>query len=164
MLPAGISKLLTRAKALLASLFGAGSESDTQRLNIDVVTEHPETGVFALILVETGPWAPGTEDAELRRIQSRLYDCVDVAVDGQFAATYPKSVGRPVRIQLDTYDIPEERVRPFFDRFADHVSKWPEIQQGLQAKQNVTSLMFQYNARVIDGNLSQQSRGGPTKG
>jgi hypothetical protein len=124
-------------------------------VKIDVVTEHPETGVFALILVETGPWKAGTEDGELRRIQGRLYDCVDVAVDGHLAATYPKSRGRPVRIQLDTYDIAEGLVRPFFDRFADHVNTWAEVQQAIQAKRNVTSLTFEYNARVIDGNLSQ---------
>jgi hypothetical protein len=147
--------VLTRGKALWASLFGSGNQPATQRVKIDVVTEHPATGVFALILVETGPWKAGTEDAELRRIQARLYDCVDVAVDGHLAATYPKSLGRPVRIQLDTYDIPEGLVRPFFDRFAEHVRTWPEVQQAIQAKHNVTSLAFEYNARVIDGNLSQ---------
>jgi len=147
--------VLTRAKALLASLLGTGSQSDKQGVKIDLITEHPETGVFALILVETGPWTPGTEDAELRRIQNRLYSCVDVAIDGHLANTYPKSKGRPVRIQLDTYDISEALVRPFFDSFADHVGTWPEIQQAIQAKRYVTSLAFEYNARVIDGNLSQ---------
>jgi hypothetical protein len=29
------------------------------------------------------------------------------------------------------------------------------VQQAIQAKHNVTSLAFEYNARVIDGNLSQ---------
>ncbi len=156
--------MLSRAKAALASLFGSGNRPDAQQVKIDLVTEHPETGVFAIILVETGPWALGTEDAELRRIQGRLYDCVDVAVDGHLAAKYPNSRGRTVRIQLDTYDIPEELVRPFFSRFADHVSTWPEIQQAIQAKQNVKSVAFEYNARVIDGGQSKESRGGPTRG
>lgn len=60
-----------------------------------------------------------------------------------------------MRIQLDTYDIPEGIVRPFFDRFADHVSTWSEVQQAIQAKQNIKSIMFEYNARVIDCRESQ---------
>jgi hypothetical protein len=143
--------LLSRAKSALASLFGSSHQPDSQQVKIDVVTEHPETGVFAIILVETGPWAPGAEEAELRRIQGRLYACVDVAVDGHLAAKYPNSKGRPVRIQLDTYDIPEGLVRPFFDRFADHVTAWSEVQQAIQAKRNIESIMFEYNPRVIDG-------------
>ena len=148
----------------MASVFGSSGRPDKQQVKIDVVTKHPETGVFAMILVETGPWTPGAEEAELRRIQGRLYDCVDVAVDGHLAAEYPDSRGCPVRIQLDTYDIPEGLVRPFFDRFAEHVTTWSEVQQAIQAKQNVKSIMFEYNARVIDGTESQKSRGGPTKG
>ena len=130
---------------------GSGRRPDSHQVKIDLVTEHPGTGVFALILVETGPWPPGTEERELRRIQDRLYDCVDAAVDGHFAAKYPDSRGRPARIQLDTYDIPERLVRPFFERFAKHVHTWSEIQQEIHTKRNVESITFEYNPRLIDG-------------
>ena len=143
--------MLGRGKTLLKSLFASAKNPATHQVKIDLVTEHPDTGVFAVILVETGPWAPDTEQRELGRIQDRLYDCVDVAVDGQLAAKYPDSRGRPVRIQLDTYDIPETLVRPFFERFANHVANWPELQQDIVAKQNVKSLTFEYNPRIIEG-------------
>ena len=130
---------------------GSGRQPERHRVKIDLVTEHPETGVFAIILVETGPWPPGTEARELQRIQERLYDCVDVAVDGHLAAKYPDSRGRAIRIQLDTYDIPEQAIRPFFERFAKHVDTWSEVQQEIQAKQNVKSITFEYNPRVIEG-------------
>jgi hypothetical protein len=130
---------------------GSSKRPESHQVKIDLVTEHPETGVFAIVLVETGPWPSGTEERELRRVQDRLYDCVDVAIDGHLAAKYPDSRGRPVRIQLDTYDIPEELVRPFFERFARHVDAWAEVQQEIQAKQNVESITFEYNPRVIDG-------------
>jgi hypothetical protein len=146
--------VLARIRKLLASLAGSVKRPETGQVKIDLVTEHAETGVFAIILVEAGPWAPGTEDRELRRVQNRLYDCLDVAVDGHFAAKYPDSRGRPVRIQLDTYDIPEALVRPFFDRFAKHVDTWAELQQKIQAKQNVGSITLEYNARVIEGHGS----------
>ena len=147
--------MLGRAKAALASLFGSGSKGGTEQVKIDLVTEHPESGQFAIILVEVGPWPPNTEEAQLRRIQDRLYGCVDVAVDGHLAAKYPNSKGRPVRIQLDGYDIPEHLIRPFFEKFAKHISTWPDVQQQIQAHQYVQSLEFEYNARAIDGNASR---------
>ena len=140
-----------RGRSLLKSMVDPAKDAATHKVKIDLVTEHPDTGVFAVILVETGPWVPGTEQRELRRIQDRLYDCVDVAVDGLLADKYPDSRGRPVRIQLDTYDIPETLVRPFFERFASHVAKWSQLQQDIVGKQNVKSLTFEYNPRTIDG-------------
>ena len=71
---------------------------------IDLITETSETGEFALILVEDGPWPE--DDTEwtrcLSRIQSRIYDAVDVAIDGHLAAKYPDSKGRAVRVQIDS--------------------------------------------------------------
>ena len=133
-------------------------------VTIDVVTEHPETGVFALILVETGPWPSGSVEDELRRVQTRLYDCVDVAVDGKLADLYPESKGRSVRIQLDTYDIPEQVVRPFFERFANHVATWPEVQAAIKKNRNVESLALEYNPRII-GDRGDEAQGGgcPTR-
>jgi hypothetical protein len=147
--------MLKLAKRFLSFLLGSSERSAGHKVKIDLVTEHPETGVFAIILVETGPWTPGSEERELSRIQERLYNCVDVAVDGHLAAKYPDSRGRPVRIQLDTYDIPDSLVRPFFERFANHVATWAEIQQEILAKQNVKSLTFEYNPRTIDGYTSR---------
>jgi len=109
---------------------GSSKRSESHEVKVDLVTEHPETGVFAIILVETGPWPSGAEEREVRRIQDRLYDCVDLAVDGHLAAKYPDSRGRSVRIQLDTYDIREELVRPFSDRFVKHVDTWSEVSAG----------------------------------
>lgn len=143
--------MLNRVKALLLSLAAFSRSRERRQAKIDLVTQHPETGVFALILVETGPWEPGTEERELRRIQARLYDCIDAAVDGHVAAKYPASRGRPVRIQLDTYDIPESLMRPFLERFAVHVSNSSEVQQEILVKRNVKSLTFEYNARMIEG-------------
>lgn len=71
---------------------------------IDLITETPETGEFALILVEDGPWPEDDADWNqcLSRIQSRIYDAVDVAIDGHLAAKYPDSKGRAVRVQIDS--------------------------------------------------------------
>jgi hypothetical protein len=73
----------------------------TRRLTIDLVTDRPTDGAFILVLVEEGPWDPDETDVQLRRIQDRLYDCVDAAVDGHLAGKYPDSRGKPVVIRLD---------------------------------------------------------------
>jgi hypothetical protein len=71
---------------------------------IDLITETPETGEFALILVEDGPWPESDADWNecLSRIQSRIYGAVDIAIDGHLAAKYPDSKGRAVRVQVDS--------------------------------------------------------------
>ena len=71
---------------------------------IDLITETPETGEFALILVEDGPWPENDTgwNGCLSRIQSRIYSAVDVAIDGHLAAKYPDSKGRAVRVQIDS--------------------------------------------------------------
>jgi len=55
-------------------------------------------------LVEDGPWPENDTDWArcLSRIQSRIYDAVDVTIDGHLAAKYPDSKGRAVRIQIDS--------------------------------------------------------------
>lgn len=73
------------------------------RTSIDLITENPKTDEFALILVEDGPW-PTSDTAwpeYLRRIQGRIYDAIDVAVDGHLAAKYPDSRGKPVRVEVN---------------------------------------------------------------
>jgi len=74
---------------------GSSKRSESHEVKVDLVTEHPETGVFAIILVETGPWPSGAEEREVRRIQDRLYDCVDLAVDGHLARNTPTQGGGP---------------------------------------------------------------------
>jgi hypothetical protein len=147
--------MLRRATAMLASFFAPKMVQSQKTVAIDLVTEHPQTGRFSIVLVETGPWQSGAEEDQLRRLQARLYDCVDVAVDGQLAAKYPASRGRPVRIQLDTYDLPEAIVRPFFDEFADHIASWAEVQDQIRSQQHVQSLEFGYNPRFIDGHHAE---------
>jgi hypothetical protein len=68
---------------------------------IDLITETHETGEFALILVEDGPWPIKGPDWKecLSRIQNRIYDAIDIAIDGHLAARYPDSKGRRVRVQ-----------------------------------------------------------------
>src|SRR5258707_14932136 len=73
-------------------------------VKIDLVTQDHDADEFVLILVEDGPWP--VESAHwgerLSRIQTRIFEAIDVAVDGHLAAKYPDSKGKIVRVQIDS--------------------------------------------------------------
>ena len=93
-----------------------------------------------MCLVEEGPWEPDDIESQLRRLQERLYGCVDVAVDGHLAKLYPDSKGKRVIIRLDCYDTPEKSVKEFFERFADLVREWDEVQRDIKQLGFIDSL------------------------
>jgi hypothetical protein len=122
----------------------------THQLTIDLITKRPD-GAVVLVLVEQGPWDSCEIVAQLRRVQDRLYDCVDAAIDGHLAVKYPDSQGRPVVIRLDCYDTPDQDVCDFIQRFSEHVTNSDEIQRGMAAQGFVQSLEFEYNWRPLNG-------------
>ncbi len=96
-----------------------------------------------MVLVEEGPWdEPGLE-GHLRRVQGRLYECVDAAVDGRLAEKFPESSGQPVLIRLDGYNLPEAAVREFFERFSSSVLQLPNYAAALAKSKAVASISFE---------------------
>lgn len=77
---------------------------------IDLITEDPNNGEYVMYLVEDGPWPEADLEQRLRAIQTRLYDAIEIAIDGQLASKFPNALGKPVRIQLDCYDQPPSQV------------------------------------------------------
>ena len=71
---------------------------------IDIISVNPTTGEYILILVEDGPWPDELSHLGecLTRIQNRIYDSIDIAIDGHLAAKYPDAKGKPVRVQVDS--------------------------------------------------------------
>jgi hypothetical protein len=104
---------------------------------------------WSLVLVEQGPWRAEEVDAHLRRLQDRLYDCVDVVLDGTFAERYREASGRPIVIRVDGYDLPEESVRQFFARFAGDVLQLPEYATALAASNVVPSIAFELSLEAL---------------
>jgi hypothetical protein len=70
---------------------------------LDLVTYDPKSDEFVLYLVEDGPWPSSDPEWRecLKRIQERIFDAVNAAVDGGVAKKFPDSKGKPVRVQLD---------------------------------------------------------------
>lgn len=75
-----------------------------ENVTIDLISHDPSHDEYVLYLVEDGPWSDDpTEFAiELQRIQHRLFQTLDAAIDGHLAEKYPESAGMAVRIQVDS--------------------------------------------------------------
>ena len=99
-------------------------------VTVDFVARDQPHGGWALVLVEQGPWESDAISNHLRRIQERLYGCLDAALDGAITAQFPESRGKPLVIRLDAFSVPESELRAFFARFAAEVPKLPTTRMG----------------------------------
>lgn len=115
---------------------------------VDFVARGPTPDQWMMVLVEEGPWSD--IDAELRRLQSRLYGCLDAALDGGLSAKFPETKGKNILIRIDGYNLPSLEVREFFERFSNGVSKLPEYAGALEKRAYVASIDFELNLESIN--------------
>jgi hypothetical protein len=118
--------------------------SKEQAVTVDFVAKGDSPDEWKMVLVEEGPW-DGPIDVALRRIQDRLYGCIDAAVDGQLAESFPKTQGKKVIVQLDCYNVPESEVADFFERFSAGVFAIENYRLALEQSQFVSDIGFQLN-------------------
>ncbi len=96
-----------------------------------------------MVLVEQGPWTD--PPSELRRIQDRLYGCIDGALDGKLAEQFPETRGKRIVVQLDCYNVPRDQVAEFFHRFSEGVMQIPDYQAALRNNSFVGGISFKVN-------------------
>jgi hypothetical protein len=116
-------------------------------LIVDFVVGDAQSSEWKLVLVEQGPWAEIEE--HLKALQERLYDCLDAALDGQVAEKFPASKGKPLVIQVDCYNLPEDKIRPFFEDFSNGVFNLPDYQGGRNGTQFVGPISFEISFDAI---------------
>jgi hypothetical protein len=116
-----------------------------RQVQVDAITQRPSDGAYILVLIEQGPWGRKRVETQLRRLQGRLYDYLDIAVDGHLAALHPESKGKPVVIRLDCYDTPDAPIREFMAAFSEHVNADKAIQRAIKTGGLVESIAFEYN-------------------
>lgn len=93
-------------------------------VTIDFVALDDDRDACVLVLVEEN-WG-GSIKEHLRKLQERLYGCLEATLDGEIAKKFPKSVGRNMIIRVDCYDIPCEPVDDFVVRFSTGIRGLPE--------------------------------------
>lgn len=118
--------------------------SDEREIVIDFVARGQDSHEWMMVLVEQGPWN-GPLEAELRRIQDRLYGCLDAILEGQLAQTFPESTGKSVVVRLDCYDVPRDEVEDFFQRFSGGVFSIEKNRLALERCKFVRAITFQVN-------------------
>lgn len=114
------------------------SESTTV---VDFVTKGDLPNEWKMVLVEEGPWS-GSIDSQLRRIQERMYGCIDAALDGQLAEKFPESNGKRVIVQLDCYNVPRVEVEDFFQRFSSGVFELDDYRKALERNEFILDIGF----------------------
>ena len=105
-------------------------------VTVDFITRNP----WQMVLVEEGPWDDVA--GNLRRVQDRLYTCVDAAIEGKLAELYPDSTGATVLIRLDGYNLPMPDMQEFFDTFSSSVLELPDYKASLVSSPYVSGIQF----------------------
>jgi hypothetical protein len=76
----------------------------SRETTLELVTYDPRSDEFVLYVVEDGPWPSSDPEWRtcLRRIQDRIFEAVDAAVHGGLAKKFADSIGKPIRVELDS--------------------------------------------------------------
>ena len=92
-------------------------------ITIDLVTHDSNTDEFVLYLVEDGPWPTEASSWSnyLVRAQKRIFDAIDVALDGHLALKYPDSKNKNVRVQIDSPHGVPSRLNELISNIKDHL-------------------------------------------
>ena len=117
----------------------------SHKATIDLVTYDQKRDAYIPVAVEDGNGSAGS----LRGLQERLYDYVDIAVDGFLAEKYPESKSKSIVIRLDYYGKSREPCEQLFFRFAEHIHASAEIQAAIAEHRHIKDIDFEFNCRTI---------------
>ena len=116
---------------------------------VDFVAKGESPDSWLMVMVEEGPWQ-GDIDNHLRRIQVRLYDYLEAAIDGKIADLFPESKGKSMIIRLNAFNLPETEVTEFFESFSKNVLLIPDFQKALKDNPFVKNVSFELIMETID--------------
>jgi len=117
-----------------------------RQVKIDLITHDAANDEFVLYLVEDGPWPDSKSEWRecLLKIQNRIFDAIDVAVEGHLAVKYPESSGKKIRVQIDS----PHGVPPHLKELVFKIRQYLESEQGRSA---VAQSRFIKGLRVVLG-------------
>jgi len=110
---------------------------------VDFIARGETPDEWRMVLVEEGPWSNPEE--QLRRVQDRLFGCIDAAIDGQLVEKFPESMGKDIIIELDCYNIPQSDVRDFFESFSAGALEIPDYKRAFMRSPFVGKIGFRLN-------------------
>jgi hypothetical protein len=113
-------------------------------VTIDLITKSAD-GSYNLIMVVEGPWSLNAIENRLKRLQERLYDYIEIAIEGHLEKLYPDSKGKKVTIRVDCYNPPSNRIKVFIDKFIKEVKQSDELGNKIKELGYVSSVEFEYS-------------------
>lgn len=117
------------------------SEPSDVVVDFDARGEGPDE--YRMVLVENGPWTtPYT--AQLEQLQTRMYGCIDAAIDGQLLARLPESKGKKIPIEVHCYDSPKAELEQFCQAFSEGVFSIASYQNALQQSYFISDIDFRF--------------------
>lgn len=110
---------------------------------VDFIAKGETPDTWRMVLVEEGPW--NDIEVELRRVQNRLYDCLDAALDGQLLEKFPATKDKVILIQLDGYNLPEQQISNLFNSFSKNIFEIEDYANALNQNKFVNGIKFKLN-------------------
>ena len=121
--------------------------TDSQTVVIDFVVRGKSADVMKIVLVEEGDWSD--IDSRLRKLQQRMYGCVDAAIYGQLAEKFPETIGKKIIVSVDFYDSPRIDADEFFERFSKNVFSLSPYGDALKKSRFVDEVFFEANFETL---------------
>jgi hypothetical protein len=112
----------------------------TRRVTVDFFTLDKRHDEYVMYLVEEGPWPSAQLHRRLSAPQDRVYDAVDVAIDGHLAKEHPESSGMKVRIQIDLHDDAPAEAEVLVKELADRVATSAEYMADIDRSPHLRQL------------------------
>ncbi len=114
----------------------------SRKLKVDLFTHDSANDEFVVYLVEDGPWP--TEDSGwkdcLSKIQDRIFAAIDAVVDGHVAEKYPESLGKKIRVQIDSPSGLPPALANLVSKVREHLGKENEYHSAIEQSRFVQSL------------------------
>lgn len=120
------------------------------RVTIDTITYDSTHDEYTLYLVEDGPW-PTDElgwNQCLTRIQNRIFDAFDIAVDGHLHKTFPDSLGKSIRIQIDSPHGTPKKLSDLISQIKRFIDTSEEYSKAIESSSYIQSLRITTGAEM----------------
>ncbi|MGI8648271.1 MAG: hypothetical protein DLM55_04390 [Acidimicrobiales bacterium] len=89
---------------------------------IDLVTHFPESGEYALIMIETRPWTDSPE--QLFQLREKINNYAMFAMDEGMIRAYPQAAGKPLCIRLDCPNPPSTQVAGLIEHARQYLADY----------------------------------------
>ena len=116
-------------------------------VTVDFVAKGDVPEEFQLVLVEVGPLHAPYEEG-LRRIQDRLFGCVEAVLNGEVGRKFPESIGKVVVIKLECFNSPVQELQAFFERFATGIFLSEDYKAALHNQAYASGIVFRQSFKT----------------